>query len=1172
MEKLNYTTAQVNAKLAIVDSLITTSITPEAFGAVGDGITDDSTALLAAITYCSQNGIKLISGSKSYRIATNKTLDRTGHKYLNIDLGGATIFCDNASLKFTMPTAFLTTTITSEVTRGRNYIDLSSVAGIIPGDFIEIICPYKSGPDHSDSLHYYVVHELTGNRVYIEGVAVADIAVANIVAGGNIGTIASFTINVYHLNEPINWINTNLTVSDTAGVITGALEFNACKQLWLENFTVDGHCRTQIYIRRNAYDIVTNSTFNHFGYTNDIGTVAPLVSGTPNEYGYGILHERNWVSQTSSCVGKHGWHAFDDTYGQMHSYYNDCVVERASGGFSTHNGVWNVYYDNCVTNGNAGFNVFRACFVYIANCKHYGYDQACSLSAINHEVIIDNCNFEINSASTARQFIALQKSYTSNVYDPKTANPSALSAGYGTKWILKNTVFSSIQNTHSWSFGIDTVNTDSLLVIENNTFINSFFNSGSSTFGHYHHTTLIKNNTFTGSINGQYIFATPVYPSNAGAVFDFYDNYVNVSSAVATNGLFYGNNPSTNVTFNFVRNTIKGLDSLARCSNNGTLNIGLCEDNNMSVRLFTVNTGLLTAINITNLYGNTYNNSAGISNSTNGLTVTNTYGNINKAFQVLQPTINWAAAAPTTGTYKVGDIVYDSSPVTNGTIGWVCVTAGTPGTWKTFGAIINSDTLALIPNTDITNTLNNILATYGSNFTINFAAGNYTISDTINITGDGITISGAGKLATTFTFTPAADKVCFNFSKGASILAQCGIRDCTITSANTTLTKTAIATLDVSQFHLSDVQITGFKGKDSIGLRTYGRENNTYEQLRITADICIRISPNPNTLEWLSVDHYVFRDTYLTAEAGPTATGTIPTTCVLIDNKVMLSGLTFEGRNAWVSGQRGLYSNDTTGTMASYMVNLCNIRREQPTSATDFGIYINRQAANAKLQSLRIENYYQGVDQKGIYLRGIDAVLLENTRISDSTLVALDIDNCTSMEWVNADFAAASAGLFTLPNMEIVKGVPVLSGDYYPLTCSWQKVAAGLYQQKLLTGMNGTRTWEWGGQLANTTQIQIPLNTLYNNVKAAMIEVVAVATDGLEFEAGIWALSYGDDAGANATLGVQKVSGTPKTASTNVTGNLIVYCNSATTALLNNVYIYNRLGKTCDIVARAIIY
>lgn len=47
----------------------------------------------------------------------------------------------------------------------------------------------------------------------------------------------------------------------------------------------------------------------------------------------------------------------------------------------------------------------------------------------------------------------------------------------------------------------------------------------------------------------------------------------------------------------------------------------------------------------------------------------------------------YGSAAPTTGTWSLGDIVYNTSPVAAGKIGWVCITAGTPGTWKAFGAI-----------------------------------------------------------------------------------------------------------------------------------------------------------------------------------------------------------------------------------------------------------------------------------------------------------------------------------------------------------------------------------------------------------------------------------------------------------------------------------------------------
>ena len=48
----------------------------------------------------------------------------------------------------------------------------------------------------------------------------------------------------------------------------------------------------------------------------------------------------------------------------------------------------------------------------------------------------------------------------------------------------------------------------------------------------------------------------------------------------------------------------------------------------------------------------------------------------------------YATAAPSAGTFAVGDFVRNSAPTESGSggskyvvFGWVCVTAGTPGTW-----------------------------------------------------------------------------------------------------------------------------------------------------------------------------------------------------------------------------------------------------------------------------------------------------------------------------------------------------------------------------------------------------------------------------------------------------------------------------------------------------------
>ena len=47
----------------------------------------------------------------------------------------------------------------------------------------------------------------------------------------------------------------------------------------------------------------------------------------------------------------------------------------------------------------------------------------------------------------------------------------------------------------------------------------------------------------------------------------------------------------------------------------------------------------------------------------------------------------YADSAPDSGTYKTGDIVWNTAPRTGGHVGWVCTRAGSPGDWNPFGPI-----------------------------------------------------------------------------------------------------------------------------------------------------------------------------------------------------------------------------------------------------------------------------------------------------------------------------------------------------------------------------------------------------------------------------------------------------------------------------------------------------
>ena len=49
--------------------------------------------------------------------------------------------------------------------------------------------------------------------------------------------------------------------------------------------------------------------------------------------------------------------------------------------------------------------------------------------------------------------------------------------------------------------------------------------------------------------------------------------------------------------------------------------------------------------------------------------------------------VTYASAAPVSGAWLQGEIVYNSAPTSGGFVGWVCTASGKPGTWKTFGVI-----------------------------------------------------------------------------------------------------------------------------------------------------------------------------------------------------------------------------------------------------------------------------------------------------------------------------------------------------------------------------------------------------------------------------------------------------------------------------------------------------
>lgn len=58
--------------------------------------------------------------------------------------------------------------------------------------------------------------------------------------------------------------------------------------------------------------------------------------------------------------------------------------------------------------------------------------------------------------------------------------------------------------------------------------------------------------------------------------------------------------------------------------------------------------------------------------------------------QADQRASSFAAAAPVSGTWVTGDVVFNSAPASGGNVGWVCSSGGSPGTWLQFGVDVNN--------------------------------------------------------------------------------------------------------------------------------------------------------------------------------------------------------------------------------------------------------------------------------------------------------------------------------------------------------------------------------------------------------------------------------------------------------------------------------------------------
>jgi hypothetical protein len=203
--------------------------------------------------------------------------------------------------------------------------------------------------------------------------------------------------------------------------------------------------------------------------------------------------------------------------------------------------------------------------------------------------------------------------------------------------------------------------------------------------------------------SSEFVVSGNIIKANDGS---YYGN-VGIYSSAPSNGIFANNKITMSNASGYAMQIITATD-VTVCDNliSNSLNYGLTiSGNGSSNQIRILNNTIIAAATVAFsiggspaiVMGNTANTSGrldtyahtvmnnAMSINTTGGTWYNGGGTYRLPDNSLSRNIIWLAAAPSAGTWAVGDIVFNSTPSVGQPKGWQCTAAGTPGTWVSMG-------------------------------------------------------------------------------------------------------------------------------------------------------------------------------------------------------------------------------------------------------------------------------------------------------------------------------------------------------------------------------------------------------------------------------------------------------------------------------------------------------
>jgi hypothetical protein len=641
-----YSQGAAGAVATTVQAKLRESVSVKDFGAVGDGTTDDTTAIQAAIDAIASGG-ELVFPPGTYKITS--VISKTFANNVRIRIHGYGAKIDGTAVTGTVAgDTFLislggataeTQTLGATVTEGAVSLTTGSALSANPGDILRITSTDLWNPTRA---YYY-----KGEMAQVRSISGTTVNLSNAIYDG----YTNSTTSVLRLDTPtieIEGLEIEMDANQTA------LRLSGVRNPIVRGLKVHGARYTGILLYYCWGGAVENCDVYDSWYTGTGASYCVLVASCQNTLVHGnVLSEarhsiagggqepaRNITYSNNVCT----IHPLDtvtnaiDLHGNM-EYCN--ILNNVADGGITISGINCVIKNNFITESravtqavllfqemNSDFYEISGNTIIASNTATYGI----WVTPTEDNLAIKNLIVQGNNITTKSRCLSVQ---------PRNSGVTGCAIN---RLAVQNNTMITTSNSHSPIVLIKTGAADltmGLLDMANN---------------------LLRSEAYDPFYNNLSI-------TNIVSVGDKYQWNRNGGTAN-----FGGTGTSVSLTSPYFYGNLLG-------AGNGDVqfsNTGVAKVINPIYINITRKANLSGPPSIYIEQGNE-NTSPSILNSSNIRVVT--------TFSDAATAIAHMTAAPSTGTWGRGDIVWNSTPSAAGTPGWVCTAAGTPGTWKAMAVV-----------------------------------------------------------------------------------------------------------------------------------------------------------------------------------------------------------------------------------------------------------------------------------------------------------------------------------------------------------------------------------------------------------------------------------------------------------------------------------------------------